>query len=192
MNTPVRISFVKVGVLLAITFVFPLGLRAEPAAGVPLCTNDQQCAAMWTTAQDWVGTITGMRLRMATDTRLETFAPTSFGRMGGVVTKYPVGEGAWEIRLRLECYHADSCGDMRAHGLKMFNMMVGTTPMPGKLEKLAAEARAEASAAASAAPQESKPTKLVADELIKLADLRKRGVLTEAEFQKQKKALLGP
>lgn len=82
---------------------------------------------MWLQAQQTIQNITGMRLRIVTDTRLETFAPTNFGRLGGAVLKYPVEGGAYELRVTLECYRsASNCDNTRNAGINLFNRSVGS------------------------------------------------------------------
>lgn len=91
----------------------------------PSCENKRQCDAMWAEALDAVGLVTGMRNRIATDTRIETFAPASYGNMGGVVTKLPIGESGYQIRLSLECYRSTPCrGDLLPAGMDLFNNSV--------------------------------------------------------------------
>lgn len=68
-----------------------------------------------------------------------------------------------------------------------------------QIEEMKAKAAAQVQGAAAmqemmakAVPQAATPGPDVADELTKLADLRDRGVLTDAEFEAQKAKLLGP
>lgn len=63
-----------------------------------------------------------------------------------------------------------------------------------KYDRIGAEAREAASASASAvAPANPQPTQVmsVAEQLHKLAELRDRGVITDDQFETQKRALLG-
>lgn len=87
---------------------------------------------MWIGAQETLQSLTGLRLRMATDTRLETFPPSSRRPTAGSVSKYPLGDGRYEIRMRMECYYSD-CTDLRASGENAFNnMMQMYADKPGK------------------------------------------------------------
>jgi hypothetical protein len=90
----------------------------------PRCTAGVQCERQWLAAQDTLQTITGMRLRIVTDTRLETFAPTGYGRLGGQVVKYPLDAATFELRVRLECYGGVDCEDLRNTGTNLFNRTV--------------------------------------------------------------------
>lgn len=87
----------------------------------PVCSSKRQCEAMWLDAQETLQMVTRMRIRTATDSRIETFAPTRPSSMGGVVTKYPVADNKYELRLRLECYRNMDCGDLKALGTNLFN-----------------------------------------------------------------------
>lgn len=79
---------------------------------------------MWLRAQETLQQITGMRLRLVTDSRIETFAPTSVGRMHGTALRYPVDANAFEIRLTLECYGSVDCSGLRNAGTNLFNRTV--------------------------------------------------------------------
>jgi hypothetical protein len=79
---------------------------------------------MWITAQQVVQNLTSMRLRMVTDTRLETFPPTSFGRSGATVVMYPMQDGTYELRADFECYRRVDCSDVRPLGINAFNSSV--------------------------------------------------------------------
>jgi len=65
-----------------------------------------------------------MRIRLLTDTRIETYAPTGAGRVGAVVTKVPSGESGYEILVQLECYGSIPCTDIQAKGSSLFNQLV--------------------------------------------------------------------
>lgn len=90
----------------------------------PRCTAPKQCEAMWLQAQEVVQFTTGMRLRIVTESRLETFAPTGYGRMGAAVLKYPIGDG-YELRVSFECYRSIDCTDQRNSATNLFNLRVG-------------------------------------------------------------------
>lgn len=90
----------------------------------PRCTAAKQCEAMWLQAQEVVQLATGMRLRIVTDSRLETFAPNGYGRMGAAVLKYPVGDG-YELRVQFECYRGTECTDQRNNATNLFNLRIG-------------------------------------------------------------------
>lgn len=108
----------------------------EPPATVntdpPRCVSKLHCEQMWAEAQDVLPQITGMRLRLVSDRRLETFAATGFGRLTGTATMYPVGEGSYEIRTQFHCYGSVGCGDLPARATNLFNIRVGAVPKPLK------------------------------------------------------------
>jgi hypothetical protein len=81
---------------------------------------------MWVHAQEVLQQMTGMRLRIVTDSRIETFAATSFGRTSGVVVKYPVSADTFDLLVEISCYgRYTDCGDLRASGANLFNLRVG-------------------------------------------------------------------
>jgi hypothetical protein len=85
-----------------------------------------ECERMWIAAQEQIQRLTGMRLRMVTDNRAETFAPTSLRQMtGGSVTKYPVADGVYEFRADIYCYGRSGCPSLSASGVNAFNASVG-------------------------------------------------------------------
>lgn len=90
----------------------------------PVCQTSRQCEAMWSAAQDAVGYVTGMRNRIATDSRIETYPPGRPSTLGGIVTKAPVGKTGYEVRLQIECYRNIPCDDLSAAGTKIFNRKV--------------------------------------------------------------------
>ena len=94
----------------------------------PTCSTSKACELMWVTAQEWLGTITRMRLRIVTDSRLETFAPMDYQHMNGTVVKYPTSGNSYELRLSLQCYRDDGtreCLDLKANATNLFNTAVG-------------------------------------------------------------------
>jgi hypothetical protein len=68
------------------------GLPAEPPHTTFLlpvhCYSTKQCDAMWAAAQGELEEESGMKIRMVTDTRMETYNETSYGRMYGEVKKW--------------------------------------------------------------------------------------------------------
>jgi hypothetical protein len=92
----------------------------------PICDGKMDCEAKWLKAQERIQMLTGMKLRIVTESRLETFSPTTAGRLLGVVTKFPVSNSAYELRVELSCYHHTmDCRDLQARGTNLFNMTVG-------------------------------------------------------------------
>lgn len=64
--------------------------RYEPA---PVCVNDRQCAAMWSEATRQVEIRSGMKIRLLTDSYIETFDGSSQHRFLGKVRKRPSSTG---------------------------------------------------------------------------------------------------
>ena len=98
--------------------------RPEPVAVTtvaPRCGSPKACEALWIDAQTWVSNLSGMRLRLVTDNRIETFGATSYSRMGGVVTKYPIDDKTYEIRVSFECYRSTECADLKNAATNTFN-----------------------------------------------------------------------
>lgn len=92
----------------------------------PRCADDRACATMWLRAQDTLQSLAGMRLRIITTDRIETFAPTGVARLGGTVTKWPVDGGGYELRVHFECYRGGfDCDDLRVQAMNLFNLTVG-------------------------------------------------------------------
>lgn len=90
----------------------------------PTCNSKVTCQRMWLAAQESAQALTGMRLRMVTDTRIETFAPTTFGRSGATIVMYPMSANVYEIRADFECYRNSDCSDIRPLGINAFNARV--------------------------------------------------------------------
>lgn len=133
----------------------------------PRCADQKRCEAMWLQAQETISNITGMRLRIVTDSRVETFAPTRYGLMGGVIIKYPVADG-YEIRASFECYRGElDCENSRNAGLNLFNLMVGpkSTALPPASKPATAPPPVDANAGAAPPAQPSGRDVVVAEKL---------------------------
>lgn len=90
----------------------------------PRCTGARPCEAMWLDAQEVLQSVTGMQLRLVTDSRLETLAPTKTA-VGSVVTKYPVGADANEMRVEIFCRRAiTDCSDLSTGETKVLNNLM--------------------------------------------------------------------
>ena len=127
----------KIGVLVVVASLGMGGCAAPPPKPYklpvvvnttpPTCSTQKDCELMWVNAQEWLGTITRMRLRIVTDSRLETFAATDFQHMSGTVLKYPLANGSYELRIALQCYREDGireCADLKANATNIFNTAV--------------------------------------------------------------------
>lgn len=98
----------------------------------PVCKSDRQCAAMWADAQETIGLASGMRVRLVTDARIETFVATGYGRMTGTVMRYPDGATNYVIKVSFECYRNTECDDQKASATNLFNNMVASRAVTTK------------------------------------------------------------
>lgn len=102
----------------------------EPVAitqPTPVCVGKQQCEAMWINAHEQLQMITGMRIQTATDSVLQTFGPARGAQLGGMATKYPIGDDRHEIRVRFVCGGVvlrQDCDGLKASATNLFNVMV--------------------------------------------------------------------
>lgn len=90
----------------------PIDDRAE-------CSCQYQCEAMWAAAPEALESSTGMRVRMATDTFVETYAPYrgQFGLLSGRATKRPDGNGGYRIAGDFRSQYGDADDIRRAKSL---------------------------------------------------------------------------
>lgn len=86
------------GALLALV----LASQAVGAQDAPVCHCATQCAAMWARATSDVENASGMRLRLVSDTMLQTYVTDNASRQTGTVNKLPQSDGAYAIVLTLE------------------------------------------------------------------------------------------
>lgn len=106
---------------LAIAAAMPGPVAAQNVpAGPPRCSGPQECEIAWAEAQRSISLLSPMRIRLLTDTRIETYAPMRYGDVGVVATKLPIGNGVYEITVRLECYRSTPCDDLRRSGEMLF------------------------------------------------------------------------
>lgn len=85
--------------------VAPFRVGGPPAmAEVPVCACPTQCEAAWSTATASIEELSGMRLRLASPSLLETYVPTGAGLFGGRVTRQPVGSGAYAIHVSFDSW----------------------------------------------------------------------------------------
>jgi len=71
----------------------------------PVCHCQAQCDAMWAQATKDVENASGMRLRIATNTLLETYVSNRADLQTGTVTKTPSADGGYTIELTLEPWY---------------------------------------------------------------------------------------
>ena len=96
----------------------------------PRCSEPTQCKRMWIAAQDAIQTASGMRLRLVTEDRLETFAAMRIGTLTGTVINFPMGGGVYEARARFECPRYVECSDQKVSAENLFNTLVAGLSQP--------------------------------------------------------------
>lgn len=90
----------------------------------PICSGKVACEQMWLRANTYVQMASGMKVLTNNDQVIQTYPANAIGRMTGTVTKYPLTETDYEIRLALECRRYENCSDLAARGTSLFNMSV--------------------------------------------------------------------
>src|ERR1700692_4942235 len=78
------------------------------------CTDPDECSAMWTHAMQSIQDATGMRLAIATDTRIETYNALyreDTHTFHGVVSRYPEGAG-YNITVSVDAPDIRGTGDL--------------------------------------------------------------------------------
>lgn len=82
---------------------------------------------MWVAAGDALQTSTGMKLRLVTESRIETFTETNYGRMFGTATKRPMADGSYQIDASFSCYSYPGCdADYAAYEFDALVNMAGS------------------------------------------------------------------
>jgi hypothetical protein len=96
----------------------------------PTCASAAECSSKWAAARDQIQSLTGMRLRVATDSYLETFTRRGIPLMG-VVDKIDLGDGTFLIRGRIQCNSITPapCADLPSRGTDAFNAALGGKPI---------------------------------------------------------------
>lgn len=108
----------------------------EAATPIPACQNKRQCEAMWAAAQTAIVTATGMAIRLASDTRIETHPATNVSQLTGVATKVLSGQEGYKIVVDLSCFESIAkCDDITRSATEIFNTLVvnagaGLGPLP--------------------------------------------------------------
>lgn len=64
---------------------------------VPTCHCQAQCEAMWAKSPDAIEAASHMRVRLATDSLVDTYAPTRIGYAHGRAIKMPDGQGGYQF-----------------------------------------------------------------------------------------------
>lgn len=91
------------------------------------CRGTVECGQAWVRAQDVVQSVSMMRLRLVTDSRLETFAAMRLGQMTGTVVKFPIAADEFELQATFECPRNAQCGDLERRATDLFNSLLGST-----------------------------------------------------------------
>lgn len=110
----------------------------------PKCDAPRQCEVMWQKAQEALSLVSNMRIRLATDSRIETFAPLRIGSVGAVARKIPSGSSGYEFKVDLECYRRVPCDELERSGRRVFNLYVHQPTPPGATSSTAAPVPAAA------------------------------------------------
>lgn len=76
-----------------------------------VCQGEQQCKAMWQSAQLWIAQNAAMKLQLVTDVVLQTYNdPSPSGtRLSYTVVKEPLGGDAYQIRAVVSCPNPFAC-----------------------------------------------------------------------------------
>ena len=76
----------------------------------PRCASEASCDAMWRAAQVWISRNAGMRLQIATDAILETYAPEPSGaRLAVRVIREPRDDGESVLTVSTWCGNPFGC-----------------------------------------------------------------------------------
>lgn len=102
-------------------------VRLGSAANAAPVTCDTNCTTAWQRSQLWLVKHSRWKIQTATDVLLQTYNPpdqdTSYGF---TVTREPVGDGRFTIRMALQCANFIRCDPARSDVLAAFNHYVAT------------------------------------------------------------------
>lgn len=73
------------------------------------CTGQQDCEMKWARALDWVQRNSHWKLRNVSDMLITTEGPLDTTYAAFEITKFPKGNGAYEIRFRAACGNMFGC-----------------------------------------------------------------------------------
>lgn len=144
----------------------------------PVCSSKPQCDAMWSEALVQIQNVSGMRIQTATDTYVQTFNPTDFGRMGGSARLVPHPNGTSSIEATFTCSY---CGNLAYSGLNLFISRVNAAGAPF--------GNAVPAPATAVANPPGMPTEQAYKEQ-QLEQLKQQG-LPYDEYQKRYRAIMG-
>lgn len=106
-------------ILAAVLALFAMQSFAQPIT----CTEPKACEKMWSNAQIAVGKLSGMPIRLLTDSRIETYPSNNPGIVSATVLKVPQGEG-YEIQYSFACMPRWDCKGVRTLREEYFPKMV--------------------------------------------------------------------
>lgn len=89
----------------------------------PVCSSEAECSEMWNKAIEQIQMISGMKLRILTDSYAETFTPRQSSRPTGSVVKTLNSDGTTTIKGNFNCGYSH-CRDIEASAENLFNIMV--------------------------------------------------------------------
>lgn len=92
--------------------------KIDPPA---VCSTKAQCDAMWAEAMVQAQNLSGMRIQTATDSFLQTYNPTDFGRMSAMARKVPQPDGTTVIEAVFSCRY---CGNLAYDAVNLFTSSV--------------------------------------------------------------------
>ncbi|MDT3708149.1 MAG: hypothetical protein ROZ09_15105 [Thiobacillus sp.] len=92
----------------------------------PTCAGAEDCNAKWDAAQLWVVHNAGYKIQTATNVLIETYNPAQYSPgIAVLVTKEPMGGGAYRIPVKISCANIYGCQPDRYKAALDFNRVVG-------------------------------------------------------------------
>lgn len=104
----------------AVLMSMGIGHASAAPEPTPTCVGQLACERMWLQAQEAAETLSGSKLRIVTETRIETFPPQR-ARPGITVLKRPLGGGKYEIQAKFACLPSSDCETLAPLGTDAFN-----------------------------------------------------------------------
>jgi hypothetical protein len=75
----------------------------------PICASSPACISMWQYAQVWVNQNSNWKIRVVSDTVIETFGPDNSTDVAYAITKEPLGDNRYQIVMRARCGSVSGC-----------------------------------------------------------------------------------
>ena len=97
--------------------------KEAATAEMATCHCADQCSAMWAQAAPALELASGMRIRLASESLLETYPTHNAGALTGTVTKIAVGAHAYIIQADFQTW-APGQGDLVEIATKIFNLEI--------------------------------------------------------------------